>query len=246
MITARQMSQYRKAISNISNLAQIEFNKAFDVALLVGLSGRELEDYIKTIIYPLVDNYGNAASIVAREFYISIRIDQIGGEYLGKLSDSINLDKLLNQIDFAARHLYTDGDVGQVLSSIMGIIDKDVKMYARETITQNGTEDRANVRYARVPTGSETCAWCILLASRGFVYRTPATAGELSEYHPYCDCQVVPSFEAEPSVEGYDPDVLYDKYMAAREEAGSGNIKDIAAQMRRDDPTFYSDGVRSE
>lgn len=246
MITARKMSQYRRALSNISNAAQLEFKKAFDAAIVLGLAEEELEDYIKTIIYPLVDNYGNAASLAAREFYISIRDSEIGGSYTGFLSDSINFDKLLNQIDFAARHLYTDGDIDQVLSSIMGIIDKDVKLYARDTITQNGIRDKSRVRFARIPTGSETCAWCIALASQGFVYRTPESAGEFDLYHPYCDCQVVPSFSTEPEVEGYDPDALYDKYINARNESGSGNLKDIVAQMRRDDPSFYTDGVKNE
>src|SRR5699024_4357875 len=69
--------------------------------------------------------------------------------------------------------------------------------------------------WARVATGAETCAWCLMLVSRGPVYHEASTAGldlpdeeaieaigrgaDLSEFmdrwHPNCDCKVVPVFD---------------------------------------------------
>lgn len=51
-----------------------------------------------------------------------------------------------------------------------------------------GSSD-VEVRYARIPQGAETCNFCLMLASRGFVYVTPDTA---SHSHRNCDCIVVP------------------------------------------------------
>lgn len=63
--------------------------------------------------------------------------------------------------------------------------------------------------WARVLTGAENCAFCVLLASRGPVYESAETAGRLSarrafkeagavgyvnSYHPNCDCLVVPVY----------------------------------------------------
>lgn len=67
--------------------------------------------------------------------------------------------------------------------------------------------------WARVATGRETCGWCLMLVSRGPVYRTPQSAGARSEmefenppsdgysveehmnaWHPGCDCKIVPVF----------------------------------------------------
>ncbi len=68
--------------------------------------------------------------------------------------------------------------------------------------------------WARVATGRETCAWCLMLVSRGPVYESARTAGlrlgdsdaveaiekdtdvtsALNQWHPGCDCKVVPVF----------------------------------------------------
>lgn len=69
--------------------------------------------------------------------------------------------------------------------------------------------------WARVATGLETCAWCLMLVSRGPVYRSAQRAGSLydsettlrllqddeqveemmNEWHIGCDCKVVPVFD---------------------------------------------------
>ncbi len=61
------------------------------------------------------------------------------------------------------------------------------------------------VRFARVPQGGDTCTFCAMLASRGFVYWSRETAGEFDHYHRNCRCLVVPD-DGSGEVEGYDPD----------------------------------------
>lgn len=53
------------------------------------------------------------------------------------------------------------------------------------------------VAWARVLSGAENCAFCIILASRGPVYRTKASAGGLkaTAYHDLCDCEAVPIYD---------------------------------------------------
>lgn len=70
--------------------------------------------------------------------------------------------------------------------------------------------------WARIATGRETCAWCLMLVSRGPVYKSAETAGALydddtvmaalakdaevtefmNQWHIGCDCKVVPVFDA--------------------------------------------------
>lgn len=87
-----------------------------------------------------------------------------------------------------------------------------VKRMANRTMTRNAARD--GVRYARVPTGAETCGWCLMLASRGFVYASEKTAGATDHYHNDCDCKIMPEF-GDTEIEGYDPDALYDVYSEA-------------------------------
>ncbi|BBC53817.1 putative capsid maturation protease [Mycobacterium phage PP] len=69
--------------------------------------------------------------------------------------------------------------------------------------------------WARVATGEETCAWCLMLISRGPVYRSAGSAGLdlddegaarmiaagedvrpfMEQWHTGCDCKVVPVFD---------------------------------------------------
>lgn len=72
--------------------------------------------------------------------------------------------------------------------------------------------------WARVPTGSETCGWCLMLCSRGAAYRTGKTVGlnievreffeyeragsfdpqeHMHQWHDGCDCKIVPVFDLE-------------------------------------------------
>ena len=85
-----------------------------------------------------------------------------------------------------------------------------------ETIIANVGRDRdKGAMFARVPTGFETCTFCLMLASRGAVYHTRKTAGEWKHFHRGCDCKVVPSFEGDSDaelVQGVKPRELYERY----------------------------------
>lgn len=58
-------------------------------------------------------------------------------------------------------------------------------------------EGFGRARYARILSGTDNCALCIWTASRGAVYRSAYAAGDRSihEYHPGCDCDVVPVWD---------------------------------------------------
>lgn len=72
-----------------------------------------------------------------------------------------------------------------------------------------GTGKRRPKAWARVLTGAENCGFCVMLASRGPVYKTAKRAGalttapnmdggitpNLNRYHPKCDCAVVPVYD---------------------------------------------------
>ena len=44
-----------------------------------------------------------------------------------------------------------------------------------------------------MPTGFEMCMFCLMLTSRGAVYRTRKSAGEFKNFHRGCDCKVASS-----------------------------------------------------
>lgn len=118
---------------------------------------------------------------------------------------------------------------------------------ARATIEDASDNDTAGARWARVPQGPDTCAFCLVMASRGAVYLTEDSASEVvgrrgrtrgsrrlgDDYHDECDCVAMPFWAGDEYPEGYDPDALYDQYAVARDALGGDlALRPLLAQMR--------------
>ncbi len=117
------------------------------------------------------------------------------------------------------------------MKSELGRLAKNqVARRANDTVMDNVKRDRkSGVRFARVPMGNHTCAFCTMLASRGFIYWSEETAGAFAHWHADCRCKVVPGVPEirdywkngvhvtrgfDTSVEGYDPDSLFKQWKA--------------------------------
>lgn len=123
--------------------------------------------------------------------------------------------------------LGVDGNFEDMFVQLTDRLDYETKKAAGETVMQNARADRRKPRFARVPSGAETCQFCIMLASRGPVYWTNETAGEENHYHANCDCRIVPVWGSVAvrtengaivrrggfDIEGYDPDAYFDRYL---------------------------------
>lgn len=93
---------------------------------------------------------------------------------------------------------------------VLSRVDYELRRAANYCVTANGARDPLKPRYARVPTGAETCDFCLMLASRGFVYHSASSAA-VDHTHESCDCRVICGFPGD-EVEGYDPDSIYDRW----------------------------------
>ncbi|MDY2626104.1 MAG: hypothetical protein SOV74_07310 [Coriobacteriales bacterium] len=119
---------------------------------------------------------------------------------------------------------------------------------ANQTAIHNVGRDRdKGARFARVPMGNHTCAFCIMLASRGFVYHSEKTAGEFDHFHSDCRCKVVAGFPEmeyyvrngvkvsrgrDPKVEGYDPDRYFDMYQHPEKYTSESEAHDYVRQSQ--------------
>jgi len=107
-----------------------------------------------------------------------------------------------------------------VAGNLIVLLDELVKQPARSLIQKSAIASGAG--WARVPTGAETCAFCLMLASRGGVYHTAQTSGRDRKFHGDCDC--TPTLVRSPAdyPAGYDPNALYDVYDLGKTAAGYG------------------------
>ena len=123
--------------------------------------------------------------------------------------DIIDFAMLEDKVRYFAKAL-VEGDKGRYLDDCATLADFYARRCNYESMVRNCYHN--HVRYARIPTGHDTCDFCMMLASRGFVYYDQAKAEEGSHIH--CDCVVVPGNGADATsstqVEGYDPKALYD------------------------------------
>ena len=168
----------------------------------------EIREAAKEILSGVSQVYDEAAASLAAEWY-----DDLATEAGARLPAAITVSSYSSeQVDRTVRYqarVLVDGDVRGFAQSCGDLAEYAAKRSVNSTILANAARDRRRgVRFARVPTGAETCSFCLMLASRGAVYHTRKTAGEQNHFHRHCDCKIVPGFEDDPYaevVEGYDP-----------------------------------------
>ena len=233
MATMAQVNAARTAQKRLSDRAKSAVNALWrDVQ---GSDPAVVRSAFLDAMPQIVDTYGAASAEVAAEYF-----EELTG-FMAEPADSLDRAQVDGAVRYQAGKLWTGEQAGFV-TGLMTDVDRLVKAFGRDTIYSNG--DRRGVRYARIPSGSKTCAFCMVLASRDAVYLSRKSAGgDGNSYHGDCDCTVTPVRDAGDLPEGYDTEELYAVYLDARSEAGSGDLKDIVATARRQNPDMFTDGV---
>ncbi|WP_336715346.1 VG15 protein [Arthrobacter sp. USHLN218] len=284
MTTRADVERLRTSTGRIVDLIRADLRRLF--ASLDLSRPERARDALLEAVPALVREYGDAAAVVAAEWYEEIRAAQVGGAYAARLAGTIPEAAPISSVRYAAGHLFDrafeavdelgelvtinkPADPAKALALLSGSLQRHVLYSSRETVARNVRLDPAQPRFARIPTGPTTCAWCEMLASRGFAYFTEASAGDREgtgvgdDFHDDCDCQVVAEFDREAHhIAGYDPDAMYDRYGRAREhylnsddpdllafldsldpDDKNRDMKAIAFSLRRLYPDQYKDGV---
>jgi hypothetical protein len=179
-----------------------------------------VRDALFDFVPVLVSVYGEMAATVAADWYDELRLaEEVAGAFSAPLAPLAPDVQVKGRLGFATREggpLWT----GQpdMLTAFLGMMANEYALQpGRETVMQAAHAD--NAAYARVPEPG-ACDFCLMLASRGFVY-TKATVGDENKFHGKCRCNPMPVWdETRARVEyGYDPDALYDQYREARDKA---------------------------
>jgi len=82
--------------------------------------------------------------------------------------------------------------------NVSGTVSRDVLAGGRETIFAEQQRDPRAMGVARI-TGSAPCAFCAMLASRGAIYLSAESAGQIEgqemDWHLHCDCSIEVAYE---------------------------------------------------
>lgn len=119
-----------------------------------------------------------------------------------------------------------DDDVSwpKVERDVTAAVGRHVEMAARDTVVASVHADEDAVGFARVLMGEESCAFCLMLASRGPVYGSRYLAGDpdIRRFHDGCDCLVVAVFNEDADWLGKDrykdAKAIYDEYGKGKDD----------------------------
>nr|WP_295966545.1 EndoU domain-containing protein [uncultured Actinomyces sp.] len=207
-----------------------------------------LEDALYQLYPRLVEESAEVASSAALEWYEKQReAEGVAKAYSPVMPTGlVDENEAAKIVGAAIRDLREGVGRARVLTRLTDGARKLISDAGRATTQHAAERDPKKPRYARVPTGAETCAWCMLWASRGFVYKSEETA-QFKRSHFKCDCQIVPSWDKRPRVRGYDSKRYERMYQQAVDDladegARTDDIKTITARMRELFPDQLTDG----
>ena len=226
-----------KSHSKVFALALADFRSV--IAKMDSLPADEIRELLLESFPALVERYGDVAAAAAAEFYEEARAAAIGGNYQALLSAVGDVEELRRLLLWGMQSLPETGVTQSVSSKLGGILQQQVVNRSRDTILLNVKKDPEKPRWARVPTGAKTCAFCMLLASRGFEYSTRESAGS-NKFHAHCDCAIVPGWGENPRVRGYKPEKFKKVYEAS---VVSGDLKETLSNMRKQFPDLVTDST---
>jgi hypothetical protein len=215
----------------VATSAQVEAFRT-NSAALVTLVHRDLEDFWSALntdgnpllvraafedFFPeLVNAYGDAAALLGADFYDELRdVPPSAKRFTAALAPPPDVAQSLAVTRWGLGPLFQpEPDPAQALLDLAGAAQRLVLQSSRDSIFNAARKDPVRTGFARVPRGAKTCPFCTMIASRGAVFSTAASAGESNRWHNDCDCAIVPMRGKSDYPEGYDPERFLDAYAA--------------------------------
>ncbi|MFU0535165.1 hypothetical protein ACMZ7N_04210 [Gardnerella pickettii] len=211
---------------------------------------------IDELIPAVASQYSEQIAMAAAKWYEEVRADalpDVDDGFEASLAQTYSKKAIVEEI-----HDHILSNRNKFDEAIVDAMDRWIKIPGRATIAENCKRDPKKPRYALVPQG-KTCAFCTMLAGRGFVYKSEKTAHKM---HNHCDCVACPEWGANPNkIRGYNPDALSDEWDKAKKivweknkaearkngkdasEVFEPGMKEILAQLRKT-PGLCSDSCK--
>lgn len=190
MIPAAKLAEQLALITHIDILTARDIVRAWQrLSPETRLSTALIPD-LMSLVTEIATAYGEVTAVAAADFYDYMA--ELAGTRLPPavpVSPVPPRAQVESMVRWATGPLrLPDGPLPDAaLKRLTGAAQRLAQQPGRRTLM--GACARDGVRFARVPQGSETCPYCLMLASRGAVYWTQGTA--MAAYHDSCDCAVI-------------------------------------------------------
>lgn len=170
----------------------------------------ECRELVVQALESVMPEYTALAAEATADMYDAIRVQSVGEAMGARAISGYDAAKTDGAVRAFVQKV-VDGKSIEVFNNlVLQRVDYELRRAANYCVTANGARDPLKPRYARVPTGAETCDFCLMLASRGFVYHSESSAA-VDHVHERCDCRVTCGWPGD-EVEGYDPTEIYGRW----------------------------------
>ena len=230
-IPHRYIENYSNALNGITSNAK----KALIVALEKVDYSRPAAEVRNTVIALMQMVCGASTDLSARlsaEFYDGLRLYMMGKKIGAVAVSGRNPESTEGAIRAFIQVIVDDSDVDRFIELCVDRLDYENNRAANECVAVNARRDSLKPKWARVPMGEETCEFCLMLASRGFVYSSYDLA---SHSHANCDCRVVPGWNNN-EIEKYNADEYFNEYLnvlnVTTSQHASRMVDDVSSTSR--------------
>lgn len=205
MATAAQVAEYREATQSLVLLAQRDL-RDFVLSLNLSADPTVVRAAFLAFFPELIAGYGGASALLGSDWYDMLRREPPSvARFRAALAAPVDPAQAVGSARWGLGPLF-EGDQEAALSLLSGSTQRLVMKPFRDTVFRSARADPRPRSFARVPSGPTTCRWCVMLASRGFVYATAQNAGESDDFHDNCDCMIIPGSGMADYPDGYDLD----------------------------------------
>jgi hypothetical protein len=151
----------------------------------------------------IAEQYGTSAGLSVNYYDLFRAAEGVPGASTPRLAAPLVAEQVEISLrvtgPYTAKHLIAVRDrqvAAKTLTRLSGSVSRLVAAGGRDSLVESMAADKRVLGYARVLRG-RSCAFCRMLASRGHVYKSEASAefkSGGSKYHDLCDCTAEPTF----------------------------------------------------
>ena len=224
-VTQALLNEYRRELDREAEKARAYFRSAIAefYRRYPDATTEDTRVFVLDLLGSALPNFLDLTATLACDLFDELA-DECGfeGEH-ARLYETTDWQMVDHKVHYLAEFL-NEGDKERFRSEVSDLTHYYCKRAAYDNMVRNCQAQK--VKWARVPTGLETCAFCFMLASRGFAYLSEekAKSGDHG-YHDHCDCVVVPGFQGKDGnprvkIDGYDPETMHENWKSCEATIG--------------------------
>jgi hypothetical protein len=181
--TDSQVAEFRQANQQLVQFAQRDLTDFWNSLNLDNPD--TVRDALLEFFPDLVQTYGDTAAVLGADWYDMLRdvppsaakfratIAQPADPAQAQQSARWGVGPLFEQV---VDNVVVPPNPAGALSLLMGATQRLVRQPGRDSIWDSAAADPVPAGVARVPSGSTTCKFCVMLASRGPIYKSQVSA----------------------------------------------------------------------